>query len=121
MSCRSQTFAPFRPWPTAILGATLRSRFGSAYTGVSSTVINILKGWAIAFGSVFGQAFHRVWQQYIGRFITVIKSGILTLIGIMDGLVSSFFRVPLFKRVGGLRVVRLLGLSSSLGFSRWCC
>ena len=65
--------------------------------------------------------FHRVWQQYIGRFITVRKSGILTLTGITDWPVSSFFRVPLFKRVGGLRVVCLLGLSSSLGLSRWCC
>ena len=51
----------------------------------------------------------------------MIKSGILTLIGITDGAVSSFFRVPLVKRVGGLRVVRLQGLSSSLGHSRWCC
>ena len=51
----------------------------------------------------------------------MIKSGILILIGITVGLVSSFFRAPLFKRVGGLRVVRLLGLSSSLGLSRWCC
>ena len=45
----------------------------------------------------------------------MIKSGILTLIGITVGSVSSFFRVPLFKRVGGLRVVRFAGVVFVIG------
>jgi len=53
-----------------------------------------------------------VLQQKNSKFIAVKKSGILALVGITVGSVSSFFRVPLVKRVGGLRLVRLLGWSS---------
>ena len=64
----------------------------------------------MTFGSVFGQAFHSVWQQYIGRFITVRKSGILTLIGITDGSFFPFFRVPLFKKGRWFKVGAFAGV-----------
>jgi hypothetical protein len=40
VSCRSQTYASFRAWLSAILCASLRSRFGSAYTGVITKMHN---------------------------------------------------------------------------------